>query len=234
MIVGENAGRNIGAGSGNTFLGYNAGYNETGSNKLYIENSTSATPLIWGDFNTDRIGINRVATTNTLEVGGDASKSTAGNWLANSDARLKKDLRALDSEEMLNKMLALRGITYFWNDTVTNNPRPTDIQYGFTAQNIQEVFPILVTEDNQGFLQTPYGTYDAMMVEAIRALNNRIEAQKEIILQLESQVSEVNKMKLENDAFQASVLEQNKLLYNKIIELESLLLPKTNTLISED
>ena len=40
---------------------------------------------------------------------------------------------------------------------------------------IQEVFPTLVEEDNLGYLQTAYGTYDAMTVEAIRALNDKIE-----------------------------------------------------------
>ena len=32
------------------FLGYNAGRDETGSNKLYIDNSSTSSPLIWGDF----------------------------------------------------------------------------------------------------------------------------------------------------------------------------------------
>ena len=45
-------------GSGNIFLGYKAGYNETGSNKLYIENSDATTPLIFGDFAADSIRIN--------------------------------------------------------------------------------------------------------------------------------------------------------------------------------
>ena len=40
-------------GSFNVFLGREAGYNETGSNKLYIENSNSATPLIYGEFDND-------------------------------------------------------------------------------------------------------------------------------------------------------------------------------------
>ena len=44
--------------TGNVFLGYKAGYPETGGNKLYIENSNSATPLIWGDFNLDSLVIN--------------------------------------------------------------------------------------------------------------------------------------------------------------------------------
>ena len=45
-------------GSNNIAIGNQAAYNETGSNKLYIENSSSATPLIYGEFDTDLIRIN--------------------------------------------------------------------------------------------------------------------------------------------------------------------------------
>ncbi len=44
--------------SGNIFVGYMAGYNETGDNKLYIQNSSSSTPLIGGDFSTNEIYFN--------------------------------------------------------------------------------------------------------------------------------------------------------------------------------
>lgn len=37
-------------GSGNVFLGNRAGYGETGSNKLYIANSNTAQPLVYGEF----------------------------------------------------------------------------------------------------------------------------------------------------------------------------------------
>jgi len=46
------------SGSNNIAIGYQAGYSETGSNKLYIENSNSATPLIYGEFDNDLIRIN--------------------------------------------------------------------------------------------------------------------------------------------------------------------------------
>lgn len=45
------------SGSGNVAVGYKAGYSETGSNKLYIENSDSATPLIYGEFDNDLVRI---------------------------------------------------------------------------------------------------------------------------------------------------------------------------------
>lgn len=45
-------------GSGNVFLGYSAGYSETGSNRLYIDNSNTTSPLIYGKFDTNQVGIN--------------------------------------------------------------------------------------------------------------------------------------------------------------------------------
>jgi hypothetical protein len=44
--------------SGNVFLGYNAGFYETGDNKLYIENSSSSNPLIYGEFDNDILAVN--------------------------------------------------------------------------------------------------------------------------------------------------------------------------------
>ena len=61
-MIGYEAGRGTGTTgrpvSGNIFIGYQAGANETTDNKLFIENSNSSTPLIWGDFATDSIKIN--------------------------------------------------------------------------------------------------------------------------------------------------------------------------------
>lgn len=194
LCSGFGAGHNNKSGIGNVFLGYKAGFSETNSNKLYIENSDTSIPLIYGEFDNDRIGINRIATTNTLEVGGDASKASAGDWLANSDARLKHNIQKLSSDKVLNQILQLQGITYEWNDDKTGNIRPEGIQYGFTAQNIQEVFPTLVDKDNTGYLQTAYGTYDAMTIEAIRALNNKIIILEKENEALKTQVAKIDQL----------------------------------------
>lgn len=57
-FIGNSAGRENTAGSGNVFLGSFAGFYETGSNKLYIANSDTETPLIYGDFDTGTVEIN--------------------------------------------------------------------------------------------------------------------------------------------------------------------------------
>ncbi len=56
-IIGANAGLNS-SGSGNVFLGAYAGYSETSSNRLYVDNSNTTTPLIYGKFDTNQVGIN--------------------------------------------------------------------------------------------------------------------------------------------------------------------------------
>lgn len=57
--VGFRAGANgLATSVGNVLIGFQAGLNEEGSNKLYIENSSSASPLIWGDFENDTVRVN--------------------------------------------------------------------------------------------------------------------------------------------------------------------------------
>lgn len=50
VFLGSFAGYNNISGEFNVFLGRHAGYNETGSSKLYIDNTETSSPLIWGDF----------------------------------------------------------------------------------------------------------------------------------------------------------------------------------------
>lgn len=74
-IIGSDAGRSNTSGSNNTFLGAKAGFTNTGSgnvfigsssgysvaggsNKLYIDNSSTGSPLIYGEFDNDLIRVN--------------------------------------------------------------------------------------------------------------------------------------------------------------------------------
>lgn len=79
-IIGYYAGRGPAAHdkSGNVFLGAYAGYDETGSNKLYIDNSSTTAPLIYGDFATNALTVNGTLTaTGNLATNG--TLTTVGN-----------------------------------------------------------------------------------------------------------------------------------------------------------
>ena len=56
--LGRSAGQNSLTGSGNVFVGFSAGASEFGSDKLYIANTGTAAPLIYGEFDNALVGIN--------------------------------------------------------------------------------------------------------------------------------------------------------------------------------
>ena len=168
-------------GSGNVAIGYRAGYNETGDNKLYISNSETNTPLIGGDFSAKKLAINRDMTltgpndfntrSEALQVGGEAFKTLGtGNWQFFSDARLKKNITYLNSQDMLTKLLQMQGVTY-----QTKDESDKEIHYGFIAQDLRKIFPGKIKENAAGYLSADYGSYDAILVESIKALNKNVE-----------------------------------------------------------
>ncbi len=57
-FLGNGAGYDNIKGIGNVFLGFTAGFYETGSNRLYIANSETTTPLIYGEFDKRILTIN--------------------------------------------------------------------------------------------------------------------------------------------------------------------------------
>lgn len=180
VIIGNGAfNTNAGLGS-NIGIGYNAGFDYPQNNAVIIENSNSVTPLLAGVAYQNKVGINRnialsggnffLTRTEALQVEGEAFKTTAGgNWIIPSDRRLKKNITPLNSEEILNKILQMKGVTYEMKDS-TQKGR----QYGFIAQELQEVFPTKVETNADGYLSADYGSYTAIEIESIKALHKKI------------------------------------------------------------
>jgi len=77
-LIGASAGYNNTSGARNVFIGYAAGYSETGSNKLYIANSSTTTPLIYGDFSTNALTINGSFTVGTSNLYVNTTNNTVG------------------------------------------------------------------------------------------------------------------------------------------------------------
>ncbi|MEZ4857614.1 MAG: tail fiber domain-containing protein [Flavobacteriaceae bacterium] len=167
-----------------------------------FHNGTGNIMVVTGD---GKVGVNRTPTTNDFEVDGNASKAVAGSWLANSDRRLKKNIEGIEGKTALEKIEQMRGVTYFWNDTQTGMKRPENLQYGFIAQELMEVFPEKVTQDNLGFYQTAYGDYDPLFVEAIKELKKEMETLSEENQKLKKQL-----LKYESLEARLSALEIEK------------------------
>ena len=78
--------------SANVCIGYEAGFFETGSNRLYIANTNRTSPLIYGEFDNELIGINGKLGIGTqspsiqlhVDGGSDANLSSGGYIVTNS------------------------------------------------------------------------------------------------------------------------------------------------------
>lgn len=127
-----------------------------------------------GVVDTGRIGINRSPSVNELEVNGNASKSSAGSWLANSDRRIKTDVRTITNA--LEILARVRPVAFrYTEDYRKAHPTLTDAEYfNVIAQEFAKVFPDAVTPsgdtlpNGEKILQVD--TYPAT-IHAIAAIN---------------------------------------------------------------
>lgn len=147
---------------------------------------------------TESIGIGRVAATNALEVEGNASKTTAGNWAANSDRRIKDEVQPLVGA--LEKLDQVRLVDFRYTDEYrAAHPGIEDKRYlNVIAQEFAEVFPDHVQSsgeklpDGSEILQVdtyPLTIYSAAAVQELHreneALKKQVSAQEERLRRLE-------------------------------------------------
>ncbi len=121
------------------------------------------------------VGIGRTPTTNKLEVEGDASKTVAGLWLANSDRRIKE--RICTIEGALGTIGRLRPVEFYYNEAYREaNPSVLDKPYfGFIAQEFQEVFPDSVKTDGEGYLQMDSYAVIPYLARAVQELSHKVQ-----------------------------------------------------------
>lgn len=89
-VLGAMAGyRSIG--SSNVLLGYQAGYFEAGDHKLYINNNASSNPLIYGEFDKGRVGINTSSPKTALTIDSKVINSSGLQFTRLTSASTTKD-----------------------------------------------------------------------------------------------------------------------------------------------
>ena len=106
-------------GSGNVFIGFEAGFNEIGSDKLYISNTSTTSPLVYGDFSTSELQINGALTvTNDFEAVGnvESGQVITDNLEVSNNATVSGLLKAS----------RLNSLDIVLNDTVQDITPPAD------------------------------------------------------------------------------------------------------------
>ena len=135
------------------------------------------------------VGIGLTPSTNRLEVNGDASKTTAGSWLANSDRRLKRDIFGLTNA--LEKIRQLRPVKFKYTPQhMADNPSIQDrFYYNFIAQEFQQVFPNHVKDDGRGYLQVDTYPVRPFLVKGMQELMDIVDRQEGAISALRAEIS---------------------------------------------
>ena len=146
------------------------------------------------------VGAGRTPTSNRLEVEGNASKTTAGSWLANSDRRIKQDIHAVahpyETIELLNP------VTFRYTDQwLEMNPSIKDqVYYNYIAQDFRNVFPEAVKGsgeylpgDSEEILQIDDHAANIVTVAAVKQLIGDYKGLQKRIEELENKLKEQSK-----------------------------------------
>jgi hypothetical protein len=112
---------------------------------------------------------------NVLSLAGNGNATLMGTLTENSDRRLKTNITRL--ENPLQKLMRLNGYNYNWIDP----QRDPSMQTGVLAQEVRDLFPNLVSEDEKGILSVNYSGLVPVLIEAIKEQQRQIDELKRIV-----------------------------------------------------
>jgi hypothetical protein len=131
-----------------------------------------------------------------------------------SDMRLKKNIATIDGA--LGKIMTMRGVNYDMRDEILMkgeieegkdfDAEALKNQSGFIAQELLEVYPEVVTYDEEkGYYAVQYDGVIPVLVEAMKEQQNQIEA-----LKAGGSATELDELKAE--------IDELKMMLNKVLE----------------
>ena len=159
---------------------------EEPTNEQEIVDDTNDRFSIWGDSCGGGNCGNLANSQERFRFVANGNASAEGSWNSNtsygqSDRRLKTDITNLDSKAVLDKLIQLQGVSFKWIDPGLSQT----LNVGFIAQDVEALFPDLVHVGGINDKKVlPYDAFTALLVEAIKARQSIIEAQRAELEQL--------------------------------------------------
>jgi hypothetical protein len=113
-----------------------------------------------------------------LSVVGTAGLSTGTAWTNTSDRRWK-DVKSELKGISLSKVLALRPVSYTWNNLHDQQfGKNSGLKYGFIAQEVEGIFPTMISQDEKGYYWYNPSGIEAILAAAIQEQQDIIKAQQ--------------------------------------------------------
>jgi hypothetical protein len=134
------------------------------------------------------VGIGTTTPGAKFQVGNaaDGTEARANAWNAISDERLKKNFEPIPNA--LDKILSLNGYFYNWK----NGPDKSR-KMGVKAQEVERVFPEVVSEGSDGFKSVSYDHIIAPVIEAVKELYRKVVVLYERVTASETKIADTNK-----------------------------------------
>jgi hypothetical protein len=110
-----------------------------------------------------------------VDFGSNGQVTATGSYTNVSDQRLKKEFRPLANS--LAKLLKTNTYHYYLKSDTASK----DLQTGVIAQELREIFPELVHEDDKGMLSVNYVGLVPHLIEAIKELKRENEGLKKVV-----------------------------------------------------
>jgi hypothetical protein len=158
-------------------------------------NEYSGTPsiMIQGNgisyFNGGYVGIGTSSPGYKLTVNGTAWCS-AGAWTG-SDIRWKKDITPMN--QVLPRVIDLKAVNYFLRtEEFPEMGFSTDPQIGLIAQEVEKIFPQLVSTDPNGFKSIAYDKLSVLLLEAVKELKAENDELRQKDQQLKAENDQMN------------------------------------------
>jgi hypothetical protein len=117
------------------------------------------------------------ASSNRWQLDMSGNMTVAGDVTAYSDRRVKENIVTVDNA--LEKVNNLRGVYYTRTDSEDKKTK-----LGVIAQEILEVVPEVVGQDNDGMYNVSYGNLAGLFIEAIKEQQTQIEELKKLVNKL--------------------------------------------------
>ena len=151
-------------------------YNSSGSSATSADSfSTSAPAFVIGN------GTDSSNKSDAFKVMFNGDTTVGGDITISSDARLKSNIISLGST--LSKLLLIDGKSY---------EKDGKQRIGVLAQEIQEVFPELVSEDDNEMLAVNYQGLVPVLINALKEQDIIIKSQEERLTNIENQLAKLN------------------------------------------
>jgi hypothetical protein len=146
------------------------------------------------------LGVGRQPATNSLEVAGNASKASAGSWLANSDSRIKQEIQTVAGA--LDTLAKVRLVSFAYTDAYrAQHPGTEDRRHlNVIAQEFAEVFPDHVKAsgeklpDGSEILQVDTHPLTIYSAAAIQELNTKLELKDAEITDLKARLEKLERL----------------------------------------